>query len=77
MSDATKAKRNWRQDPDGVKADILETATEVFARFGLAGARVDEIARRTQTSKRMIYYYFGDKNGLYLVAPEECAKRLI
>ncbi|MGI9502714.1 MAG: TetR/AcrR family transcriptional regulator [Geminicoccaceae bacterium] len=48
-----------------MKADILATATEIFAAHGLSGARVDEIARRTQTSKRMIYYYFGDKNGLY------------
>ena len=48
-----------------MKADILATATEIFATYGLSGARVDEIARRTQTSKRMIYYYFGDKNGLY------------
>ncbi|MGI9509270.1 MAG: TetR family transcriptional regulator [Geminicoccaceae bacterium] len=66
MSDVKKAKKNsWRQDPDGVKADILATATEIFATHGLSGARVDEIARRTQTSKRMIYYYFGDKEGLY------------
>ncbi|MGI9449386.1 MAG: TetR/AcrR family transcriptional regulator [Geminicoccaceae bacterium] len=67
MSEATKTKKNsWRQDPDGVKADILATATEIFATHGLSGARVDEIARRTQTSKRMIYYYFGDKDGLYM-----------
>src|SRR5262245_18756790 len=45
--------------------DILAIATEEFAQKGLAGARVDEIAERTQTSKRMIYYYFGGKEALY------------
>lgn len=67
MDEAVKDRRKkWRQDPDAVRADILATATEIFASQGLSGARVDEIARRTQTSKRMIYYYFGDKNGLYM-----------
>ena len=37
-----------------------------FAEYGLAGARIDEIAAKTKSSKRMIYYYFGDKEGLYL-----------
>jgi AcrR family transcriptional regulator len=45
--------------------DIIKIATEEFAQKGLAGARVDEIAERTQTSKRMIYYYFGGKDELY------------
>ncbi len=76
MSGAAKVKKTWRQDPDGVKADILATATEVFAAYGLSGARVDEIARRTQTSKRMIYYYFGDKNGLYLSVLEAAYARV-
>jgi len=41
-------------------------AREEFSEHGLSGARVDAIAARTQTSKRMIYYYFGSKEGLYL-----------
>ncbi len=40
-------------------------ATEEFAEKGLAGARVEEIAARTATSKHMIYYHFGSKEGLY------------
>lgn len=40
-------------------------ALKIFAERGYSGARVDEIAARTETSKRMIYYYFGDKGGLY------------
>ena len=66
MTGTPGRKNNWKQDPERVKADILNIATEVFAEQGLSGARVDEIARRTNTSKRMVYYYFGDKNGLYL-----------
>lgn len=45
--------------------DILNVATVEFADKGYSGARVDEIALRTNTSKRMIYYYFGGKDGLY------------
>ena len=45
--------------------DILEVAAREFADKGLAGARIDEIADKTSSSKRMIYYYFGGKDGLY------------
>lgn len=69
-------RKGWRQDPDGVKADILRTATEIFATQGLSGARIDEIARCTQTSKRMIYYYFSDKNGLYMSVLEAAYARV-
>lgn len=64
------------QDPEGTRRDILAIASEEFALNGLAGARIDEIAARTRSSKRMIYYYFGDKEGLYLSALEE-AYRLV
>lgn len=58
------------QDPEGTQRDILQIALEEFALNGLSGARIDEIAARTRTSKRMIYYYFGGKEGLYLRALE-------
>lgn len=64
------------QDPEGARRNILEVATEEFALNGLSGARIDEIAARTRFSKRMIYYYFGDKEGLYLSALEN-AYRLV
>jgi AcrR family transcriptional regulator len=64
------------QDPEGTRRNILEIASEEFALNGLSGARVDEIAARTRSSKRMIYYYFGDKEGLYLSALEN-AYRLV
>jgi len=58
-------------DAERTRRDILEIASREFARNGLSGARVDEIAARTRSSKRMIYYYFGDKEGLYLRALED------
>jgi len=64
------------QDPDGTRRDILETASREFAMSGLSGARIDEIAARTRSSKRMIYYYFGDKEGLYLHALENAYRRV-
>ena len=59
------------RDPEGVRRDILTVAMEEFSQNGLSGARIDEIAARTKTSKRMIYYYFGDKEGLYQRVLEE------
>jgi len=60
------AKRaTWKQDPEAVKADILAAARQEFAAHGLTGTRIQDIAEKTRTSKRMIFYYFGDKEGLY------------
>src|SRR4051794_19882832 len=58
-------------DPDRTRADIIAMATEEFASAGFSGSRVDVIAERTRTSKRMIYYYFGSKEGLYLATLEK------
>ncbi|WP_217899035.1 TetR/AcrR family transcriptional regulator [Oceanicola sp. 22II-s10i] len=66
----TSERRGWTQNPDAVKQDILAVAVSEFASNGLSGTRVDTIASRTRTSKRMIYYYFGDKLGLYTRALE-------
>ena len=63
-------------DPERTKANILEVAAGEFGEKGLAGARIDEIAASTQTSKRMIYYYFGSKEGLYLAVLEDSYKRV-
>lgn len=64
------------QDPEGTRRDILEVASQEFAMNGLAGARIDEIAAKTRSSKRMIYYYFGDKEGLYLKALENAYRQV-
>jgi len=54
------------RDQERTKEEILEVATQEFSERGLAGARVEEIANRTRTTKRMIYYYFGSKEKLYV-----------
>lgn len=56
---------NGNRDAAAARANILAVATEEFSRKGLSGSRVDEIAERTHTVKRMIYYYFESKEGLY------------
>lgn len=56
---------NRAVDAEETRRNILEVATAEFAGKGLSGARIDEIAEKTNASKRMIYYYFGGKEGLY------------
>lgn len=63
-------------DPQRTMANILEVAMAEFGEKGLAGARIDEIAAATDTSKRMIYYYFGSKEGLYTAVLEESYRRM-
>src|SRR6478672_5242219 len=75
-SSEVKATPRRVQDPEGVRRSILEIASAEFAENGLSGARVDEIAAKTSTSKRMIYYYFGDKEGLYRAVLEEAYARI-
>lgn len=74
---AAEAQASGRsQDPEGVRRNILDVATAEFSQKGFSGARVDEIAEKTSTSKRMIYYYFGDKEGLYVAVLEEAYARI-
>ena len=60
-----------QRDPERTKLEILAVTTQEFADRGFAGARVDEIAAQTRTTKRMIYYYFGSKELLYITALEK------
>jgi AcrR family transcriptional regulator len=72
-----EAKETGRtNDPARTMAEILAVATHEFADKGLTGARIDAIAAATRTSKRMIYYYFGSKDGLYLAVLEEAYRRM-
>jgi AcrR family transcriptional regulator len=59
------------RDPVRTRAAILRAATQEITAKGLTGARVDTIAKRSRVNKRMIYHYFGDKDGLYLAVLEE------
>ena len=65
-----------RRNPDRTREAILLAAKEEFARKGLSGGRVDEIARRSRANKRMIYHYFGNKQGLYLAVLERVYENL-
>ncbi|HLP75972.1 MAG TPA: TetR family transcriptional regulator, partial [Candidatus Paceibacterota bacterium] len=53
------------RNPHQSQERILEAALNEFAAKGFAGARVDAIARRARINKRMLYHYFGDKEGLF------------
>ena len=53
------------RDKEATKAKLLEAALEEFARYGIAGARVDRIAAKAGCNKAMIYAYFGSKEGLF------------
>src|SRR6185436_20405771 len=83
-------KANGR-NPEQTQQRILEAALQEFAAKGFAGARVDVIAQRARINKRMLYHYFGDKDGLFrevlrrkiaersawlATAPEDPAERL-
>ena len=59
-----------RRDPNRTRETILKSAQDEFTARGLSGARVDRIARHAGVNKRMIYHYFGNKDGLYLAALE-------
>jgi len=59
------------RDADRTQQALLRAATEEFAERGLAGARIDAIAERAGVNKRLIYYYFGSKDDLFLAVLEQ------
>jgi shikimate dehydrogenase len=71
-----KPERKRKNDPERTRRDIVAVATEEFASEGYSGARVDTIAAKTRTSKRMIYYYFGGKEQLYLAVLEDAYRSI-
>jgi TetR/AcrR family transcriptional regulator len=70
-SGQTVSRSRRRRQPLVTRRRILEAATTEFAEKGLAGARVDEIARRACVNKRMLYHYFGNKEALWLAVLEQ------
>lgn len=57
--------RRAARDPERTQRRILDAARRIFATRGIDGARVDAIAARAGTNKRMLYHYFGSKDGLF------------
>lgn len=56
---------------------LLEAAEEVFATKGYYEAAVDEIVRRSNTSKGSVYFYFPSKESLFLAVVDHLGDRLI
>ncbi len=61
---------------EATRADIVAVATREFVRNGYEGASINAIARSTQTSKRMLYYHFDSKRGLYRAVLEAAYLRV-
>jgi AcrR family transcriptional regulator len=64
------------RDAERSRAVILNAALEEFALFGLAGARIDRIAERSSLNKRLIYYYFTDKDQLFQAVLESAYEQI-
>jgi AcrR family transcriptional regulator len=86
VSRNTRSPRATR--PDGTRAPgvrelaaqatreaILRAATKVFARHGFAGGRIEQISKAAKSYDRMIYYYFGSKEGLFIAVIEDTYRR--
>ena len=65
-----------QRDAERTRREILDIATREFADRGYNGARVDEIATKTRTTKRMLYYYFGSKEQLYIAVLERVYQQI-
>lgn len=63
------------QSAIATRESILKAAYKVFAKHGYAGGRVEQISRAAKSYDRMIYYYFGSKEGLFVAVIEEAYRR--
>lgn len=75
-ADKPGRERALSRDPEATRAAILSAATDEFAAYGLGGARVDRIAERAGINKRMLYYYFGQKEELFLAVLEQAYEKI-
>lgn len=75
MAESTTQRRP--RDAGATKALLLRAATEEFAEYGLAGARIDRIADRAGANKRLIYVYFGDKDQLFDAVVDDQAQTVV
>jgi AcrR family transcriptional regulator len=80
---AARAAANGAVRPPGVRElsaqatreAILRAATKVFAKHGFDGGRVEQISKAAKSHDRMIYYYFGSKEGLFIAVLEDTYRR--
>ena len=76
---ASTDKKPVRGRPTGqvaTRENILRAAIDLFAKSGFAGARVEKISKAARSTDRMIYYYFGSKEGLFVAVLETIYKEL-
>lgn len=66
----TRMRLGSRGQPEESRTAILQAAIREFAREGAAGARTEAIARAAKVNKALLYYYFRDKDALYVAALE-------
>ena len=71
MVSMTRKRTARTRDPEATQRRILGAAKSEFARKGLGGARVDDIAARAKINKRMLYHYFGNKEELFRITLED------
>ena len=64
------------RDAERSQQAILDAASAEFAQHGLSGARVDRIAEQAGLNKRLLYYYFGSKDDLFLAVLEASYARI-
>jgi len=76
LKSQTPRVRQASRDPEATREAILIAATDEFAAYGLGGARVDRIAERAGINKRMLYYYFGQKEDLFLAVLERAYAKI-
>jgi AcrR family transcriptional regulator len=68
----TDPPRTRRRRKDARPAEIIEAGLQEFARHGLAGARMEDVALRAGIAKGTVYRYFEDKETLFIAAVRSC-----
>ncbi|MBL0421612.1 TetR family transcriptional regulator [Ramlibacter sp. AW1] len=63
------------QAAQATRETILRAATRIFAKNGFSGGRIEQISKAAKSYDRMIYYYFGSKEGLFVAVLEDMYRR--
>jgi AcrR family transcriptional regulator len=74
--DAAPAADERQRNADRSQSTILAAARDEFSEHGLGGARMDRIAERAGLNKRLIYYYFEDKDRLFQAVLEQAYRHI-
>lgn len=74
-SSAVRRPRTREAAAQATQESILRAATRIFAKHGFAGGRIEQISKAAKSHDRMIYYYFGSKEGLFIAVIEDTYRR--